>query len=177
MDSKAPTILIVLVETAKLRWFVAGLGLDGSLAPLICSDDNDLSPYWGIDFDEQLAFLRHRFCGVMQRGCFRLWAQQKKACQFIYLFEGLLPESSDREAGSLTRGIAEHMVEWLMNPPVAVLAQTASGRLDQLAGQMEAAQETLVRDRLGQLDALRSDPTAWEVVRQKGAWIQVGDPT
>jgi hypothetical protein len=37
MEGKAPTILIILVETARLRWFVAGLGLDGVLATLICS--------------------------------------------------------------------------------------------------------------------------------------------
>ena len=42
METKHPTLLIVLVQTEKLRWFVAGLGLDGLLVPLICSDVGDL---------------------------------------------------------------------------------------------------------------------------------------
>lgn len=177
METKSPTILLVLVETAKLRWYVAGLGLDGLLATLICSDEDDLSPYRGIDFDEQVAFLRHRFCGVLQRGCYRLWEQQKKACQFVFVFEGLLPESNVAggpmlEHGTLTQRIAEHMVEWMMNPPIAVLAESAPGRLDRLAGTMEAAQETLLLARLAEVEALRVEQAAWDLVRQKGTWVQ-----
>ncbi len=170
METKTPTILIVLVESARLRWYVAALGLDGQLVPLICSDEDDLSPYRGLEWIEQVAFLRHRFCGVLQRGCYRLWEQQKKAYQFVFIFEGLLSENQ----GQLTQRIAEHMVEWMLNPPVAVLAELEPGRLDCLAGQMEAAQQALLFGQLPQLDALRADSGSWEMVRQKGAWVQSG---
>src|SRR5436190_16393737 len=110
MQPKAPVILLVLVQTAQLRWFVACLGLDGRVTPLLCSEVGDLEKYRGLDFDEQLAFLRHRFCGVLQRGNDRLFARGRKARQFVFVFEGLLPEPT----GELTRGIAEHMVLWLM---------------------------------------------------------------
>ena len=68
MQTKTPTMLVILVETVRLRWFVAAVGLDGVATPLLCSEADDLGPYRGLDFDEQVAFLRHRFCGVLQRG-------------------------------------------------------------------------------------------------------------
>src|SRR5262249_3886796 len=86
MGTKTPVVLLVLVETARLRWFVAALGLDGQAVPLLRSEEGDLEKYRGLAFDEQVAFLRHRFCGVLQRGCDRLWARDSKACQFAFVF-------------------------------------------------------------------------------------------
>ncbi len=174
MPDKAPTILIVLVETEKLRWFVAGLGLDGLLAPLICSDEDDLGPYRGLDFDGQVTFLRHRFCGVLQRGCNRLWDQQKKACQFLFLFEGLMPAPEAAEPELLTEKIADHMVEWMLNPPVAVLTCVPGAGpegLERMAGELDHSHEALLRVHFESLRQVRTIPAVWDQVRHKGAWI------
>ena len=127
-------------------------------------------PYRELDFDEQVGFLRHRFCGVLQRGCNRLWEQGKKACQFVFVFEGSLPERGKSEPGELTLRIAEHMVEWMMNPPVVVLtAESAS--LERVAGELDRTRETLLLAHLGTLREVREIPGAWDLVRHKGAWV------
>src|SRR5688572_12820428 len=144
MEPKAPVVLLVLVEAARLRWFVAAVGLDGELIPLLRSEDGDLSPYEGLDFDDQVGFLRHRFCGALQRGCDRLWARDKKARQFLFLFEGPLGDP----AGTLTQAVADHFVLWMLNPPVAVFAgPDGLPRLDRVAGDLDPTLEGLVRDR------------------------------
>ena len=68
MTPKAPAMLVVLVETERLRWFVAAVDLDGPAMSLLRSEDSDLEKVRTVDFDEQVAFLRHRFCGILQRG-------------------------------------------------------------------------------------------------------------
>jgi hypothetical protein len=164
METKAPVILLVLVETARLRWFVAGIGLDGRTTPLICSPVGDLEKYRNLPFDEQVAFLRHRFCGVLQRGCDRLWSRYLKARQFVFVFEEPLPEPT----GTLTRVVAGHFAEWLLNPPVAVFVR--GDDLEQLAGQLDEQLSALLRDHLNEVAAAKEDPTVWERVRQNGAW-------
>src|SRR5437588_6763986 len=137
MDAKTPVVLLVLVETARLRWFVASLGLDGRATPLLRSEVGDLDKYLGLPFDEQVSFLRHRFCGVLQRGCDRLWPRNLKACQFVFVFDGVLPGTT----AELTTRVAEHLVGWLLNPPVAVFArsdemgQSATPPMIKLAGE------------------------------------------
>src|SRR5258708_35055651 len=125
MDSKTPVVLIVLVDAARLRWLVAALGLDGALVPLLRSEDGDLATYQGLPFDEQVSFLRHRFCGVLQRGCDRLWPAGKKACHFVFLFDGILPGATEE----LIQQTAEHFVEWMLNPPVVVFASAGPAEL------------------------------------------------
>jgi len=170
MESKTPALLVVLVETSRLRWFVAAVGLDGRAAPLLRSDVGDLEKYRGLDLDGQVSFLRHRFCGVLQRGCDRLWARNLKACQFAFVFESPLAEPS----GQLTAAIAEHFAQWLLNPPVAVLV-SADGfdapapRLEMVAGALEAPLEELLRSRVGALLAARADEGQWELSRKKEA--------
>jgi hypothetical protein len=169
MPARDPVVLLVLVETATLRWFVAALGFDGQVVPLFCSEVGNLAPYQGVSFDEQVAFLRHRFCGVLQRGCHKLWEQDKKACQFVFVFEGLLPEPT----GELTRRIAEHFTEWMLNPPVAIFASAgaltprAPVNLDRLAGQIEPDREQLLRAHLDGLLAARENPGGWELAPKK----------
>src|SRR5437764_7082220 len=104
MEPKTPVLLLVLVETARLRWFVASLGLDGRAAPLLRSEAGDLDKYLSLPFDEQGSFLRHRFCGVLQRGCDRLWGRSSKACQFVIVFDGLLPDATRTP----TQAVAAH---------------------------------------------------------------------
>jgi hypothetical protein len=171
MEAKVHVLLVVLVETVRLRWFVASVGLEGQAAPLLRSEIGDLERYRGLDFDEQLAFLRHRFCGVVQRGCDRIWARGEKARQFVFVFDGLLAEPT----GELTRAIAEHFTLWMLNPPVAVFVSAdgfdggGSPRLDMLAGHLDPALADVLRASLGSLLAVREDEGAWELVRKKGA--------
>jgi hypothetical protein len=168
MEPKTPVLLVVLVETSRLRWFVAELGLDGTAAPLLRSDVGDLEKYRGLDFDGQVSFLRHRFCGVLQRGCDRLWARGDKACQFAFVFEAPLPEPT----GQLTAAVAEHFVQWLLNPPVAVLVsadgfEAPGPRLETVAGAIDAPLADLLRSRLGGLLAARADEGRWELSCKK----------
>jgi hypothetical protein len=169
MDIKTPVVLLVLVETAQLRWFAMGVGLDGPVIPLLCSEAGDLERYLGLDFDEQVAFLRHRFCGVLQRACDRLWTRGKKAKQFVLLFDGQLAEHS----GRLTSRIAEHLAEWMLDPPIAVFSSPASlrqaepRRLDRLAGQIPPLWEELLYTSLDTVLVVREDPSVWELTRKK----------
>jgi hypothetical protein len=168
MPTKEPVVLVVLVEAARLRWFVAALGLDGAVTPLVCSPEGDLATYQGLPFDEQVSFLRHRFCGIVQRGCDRLWPVNKKACQFAFLFDANLPGTTD----DLTRRVAEHFVEWMLNPPVVVFAGAATdlSGLTRLAGTLEPAAEGALRAGLAALRAAVADAGAWEVSQRKGTW-------
>jgi hypothetical protein len=172
MEPKAPVLLLVLVETKDQRWFAAAIGLDGRVTPLICSEPGDLAHYRELAFDEQVAFLRHRFCGVLQRGCDRLWARNWKACQFVFVFEELLPEPT----GTLTKAVADHFTLWMLNPPAAVLVsengfdQAAAPRLTPLAGELVASRADLVLGHLAEALAARNDPAAWELARQQGVW-------
>jgi hypothetical protein len=165
MEPKTPTLLLILVETVQLRWFAAGIGLDGTTTPLICSEAGDLEKYRGLDFEEQVSFLRHRFGGVLQRGCDRLWARDLKACQFVFVFETRLPEPT----GQLTQTLAGHFAEWLLKPPVAVFAQNGI-QLEKLAGTIDPSLEELFKSHLEQLLTTQEDGNAWEMVRQKGVW-------
>jgi hypothetical protein len=169
MEPKAPVMLLVLVESARLRWFVASIGFDGLTTPLICSEVDDLDKYRELPFDEQVAFLRHRFCGVLQRGCDRLWARNQKARQFVFVFEGLLVEPT----GELTQAVARHFAEWLLNPPVAVFAGTHvfnPHELDRLVGHLEPPLDELLHAHLDELLAAQEDPAMWEQARNNGAW-------
>jgi hypothetical protein len=163
MDSKTPVLLVVLVQTSRLRWFVAAVDPDGKAVPLLRSEVGDLEKYRGLDFDGQVCFLRHRFCGVLQRGCDRLWGRGLKARQFAFVFEEPLPEPT----GQLTAAVAEHFVEWLLSPPVVVYA--GAERLDRVAGTIDAPLEELLRSCLGALLAARDDPDAWELAPAKAA--------
>src|SRR5580704_9209886 len=115
MPPKEPVLLTILIETGRLRWYVAGIALDGAATPLICSEPGNLSPYVGVPLDEQVNFLRHRFAGVLQRGCDRLWGRQQKPCQIIFVADGPFIEADPE----LARHVAEHFVAWMSNPPVA----------------------------------------------------------
>ena len=173
MGTKVPAVLVVVVEGAGLRWLVASVDLDGAVAPLVCSEEGDLATYEGLEFDEQLSFLRHRLCGVVQRGCDRLWPVGKKACQFVVLFEGPLPGAP----ADLIPRVADHFVEWMLNPPVAVFASEAAGpgetgapRLTRLAGTLEGPAEGALHAGLMLLFAAVADAGAWEVSHRKGTW-------
>ncbi len=114
MNDKEPVLLTIVIETARMRWLAGGIGLDQNVFPLLESYDDDLAGYFDLAFDEQVSFLRHRFCGALQRGCDRLWGIRKKACQFLFLTDKAFPHAPPE----LTERIAEHLVQWMSNPPV-----------------------------------------------------------
>lgn len=164
MTPKAPVILLVLVETARLRWFAAAVGLDGRVVPLLRSEEGDLAKYQGLPFDDQVAFLRHRFCGVLQRGCDRLWARDLKASQFVIVFEGLLPDPTSE----LTQAAADHFATWMLNPPAAVFNRLGADlRLEPLAGGLDPPLADLLLAHLGALAVARDDMGAWELSPKK----------
>jgi hypothetical protein len=166
MEPKEPTMLLIVVESMRLRWFVSAIGLDGTTVPLICSEVDDLEKYRRLPFDEQVAFLRHRFCGVLQRGCDRLWARNRRACQFVFVFQGLFADTT----GKLTQTVASHFAEWMLKPPVAVFVQTKDPGLSQLAGTIDAELDALLVKHLPTAVAAQEDSSAWELARQKGEW-------
>ena len=126
----------------------------------------DLEKYQGLEADEQLLFLRHRLCGVLQRGCDRLWARNLKACQFVFVFEDPLPDAT----GRLTAAVAEHFQQWLLNPPVVVYTGTSTGSLRVVCGTIAAPLQALLCADLDGLLAAQADVTAWELSpRRSGA--------
>ena len=169
MEPKQPAVLAVLVQTGTLRWFVAGIGLDGERMPLLCSPAADLEPYLDMEFDEQASFVRHRFCGVLQQGCDRLWARSKKPVQFVFVFE----EPLGHTTGDLTLRVAEHFVQWMTNPPVVVYLSengfepAAPPKLHKLAGDIPRPLADVVTASLPGLYASLNDDDAWEMARKK----------
>jgi hypothetical protein len=116
-----------------------------------------------------VSFLRHRLCGVFQRGHDKVWPVGQKACQFVALFVGSLPGASPE----LTPRIAEHFALWMLNPRViAYQSEPGPGvpELRRLAGTIEPDRDAAFRAGLGHLVALAEDPAAWEVSTRKGTW-------
>jgi hypothetical protein len=169
LSSKEPVLLTVLIETAKLRWYVAGIDLDGAAIPLMCSEEGNLSAYLGDPFDEQVTFLRHRLSGVLQRGCDRLWGRQKKPCQIVFLTDGPFVEA----APELTNRVAEHFVEWMTSPPVVFLTSDRrftpdeTGTFRTLAGGLEPSRQTALLAGLPGLFTAMADAKAWELAPPK----------
>ncbi len=121
MPPKDPALLTVLSETSRMRWLAGGIGFGQQVFPLLASQDDDLAGYRGLEFDEQTSFLRHRFCGALQRGCDRLWGINKKACQFVFLIDRAFPDAP-RE---LTDRVSDHLVQWMANPPVVFFSSSS----------------------------------------------------
>lgn len=171
MTDKEPVLLTVLIETAALRWHVAGIDLAGQPLPLLVSEPGNLRPYLGIPFDEQVSFLRHRLSGVLQRGCDRLWGRQKKPCQIVFVADGPFAEAS----AELTPRVAEHLVEWMTRPPVVFFTWASGLRsplppaLDCVAGELDAPLRQALDAGLTALNQAWDQPDAWELVHTKPA--------
>jgi hypothetical protein len=169
MPDKEPVLLTVLIETAALRWHVAGIDLAGKPLPLLVSEAGNLSPYLGASFDDQVSFLRHRLSGVLQRGCDRLWGRQKKPCHIVFLADGPFAGA----VAELTPRVAEHLVEWMTRPPVVFFttprpfgAQTPPV-LDHVAGELDESLRVALDAGLSALGNLWERPGAWELVPTK----------
>jgi hypothetical protein len=166
MDSgKTPVLLTVLVETSKLRWYVAGAGLDGTAIPLISSQPGNLAPYLGVPPDDQLSFLRHRFSGVLQRGCDRLWGRQMKPCQIVFIADGAFAQADPQ----LFRNLGEHLAAWMTKPPVVAFASRngfqppGPATLDLVAGAIDPIFQQALAASLPQLFAATARHELWEL--------------
>ncbi|MEQ9409540.1 MAG: hypothetical protein RIK87_17525 [Fuerstiella sp.] len=166
MNSKEPVLLVILIDTTRMRWLAGGIDFQQKVLPLLVSQDGDLNGYLDASFDEQASFLRHRFCGALQRGCDRLWGLQKKACHFVFLTDDAFPEA-ERE---LTVRVAEHLVQWMTSPPVVFF--TADGTpfesrptdISLIAGEIPADfHEAFIGGLPALLDAA-DNPADWEEV-------------
>jgi len=169
MADKEPVLLVVLIETAKLRWYVGGISLDGNGFALLCSEEGDLSSYVGQDFDQQLNFLRHRLSGVLQRGCDRLWGRNLKPCQIVFLADGKFIDAHDE----LTQRVGDHFVAWMSQPPVVFFL--AENAIDEgtapapikLAGDLDASYQSSLDNGLDSLLSATQNSSRWELVPKK----------
>jgi hypothetical protein len=168
MPNREFVLLTVLVETAKRRWFAAGITLRGEPVPLTCSAAGNLDPYLGAPLDEQVSFLRHRLSGVLQRGCDRLWGRSMKPRHIIFVADADF--ASDRP--ELTQRVAEHFVLWMSNPPVAFFTSTNgfalhnAPALQLIAGELDPSDLQLLATGFPQLVALLDQPDRWEPAPQ-----------
>ncbi|GAA4470717.1 hypothetical protein [Novipirellula rosea] len=164
MSDRQLAPLVVLIDTAACCWHAATFDLSGNPIPLLRSDEGNLDPYLGQPFDEQISFLRHRIAGVLQRGCDRLFARHMKASHFVLIADGNFPEADE----SVTPRLAEHFVQWMMNPPVVYLRAPQgfnvqdAGDLEVIAGDFPAEIASIVQPGLSQLVALQNDAECWE---------------
>ncbi|NUQ65751.1 MAG: hypothetical protein HUU20_25055 [Pirellulales bacterium] len=171
MNAKEPVLLTVLIETAELRWYVAGISLTGEAAPLVRSESGNLKPYVGAEFDEQVSFLRHRLSGVLQRGCDRLWGRRKKPCHIVFVADGPFAQAPPE----LTRRVAEHFVDWMTSPPVVFFTSRHAFRdggplpLEQVAGRIDEAYRAPLASGLAVLVGALGDSNAWETAPPKPA--------
>lgn len=169
MNAKEPVLLVVLIETGTLRWYVAGVSLAGHPLPLMRSETGSLGAYIDVAFDEQVSFLRHRLAGVLQRGCDRLWGHQKKPCQIVIVADHFFPQAPLE----LTQHVADHFVQWMVNPPVAFVVTNGSFRhnatspLEPLAGQLEPSHREALEAGLPKLLAAVQRDELWEVSQSK----------
>ena len=169
MPSKEPVLLVVLIETGTLRWFVAGIDLAGEPIPLLRSEEGNLRPYLGVELDEQVSFLRHRLAGVLQRGCDRLWGQVKKPCQIVFVADAPFPEA----APDLGERVGRNFAEWMSRPPVVYcvndsgFAAESSVQLQTLAGTIEESHREPLAAGLPRLWLALETPDDWELAPSK----------
>jgi len=169
MPPKDPALLTVLIETSRMRWLAGGIGFGQQVFPLLASQDDDLAGYRGLEFDEQTSFLRHRFCGALQRGCDRLWGINKKACQFVFLIDRAFPDAPQE----LTDRVSDHLVQWMANPPVVFFSASNESfaarpvAITRLAG--EISPEFLESLKLGL-------PSLLDAASHTEDWEQVSSP-
>ena len=164
MAEKAPVILTVLIDTSQMRWLVGGIGFDNQVHPLLASQVDDLAPYTKMEFDEQASFLRHRCCGILQRGCDRLWGLKKKAVHFVFVTDGVFPGAAD----ILTQRVAEHLAQWMTNPPVVFFSadvkafQVRPIELAKIAGDIPQDVFDTLKSGITELIDAVSQPDMWE---------------
>lgn len=169
MKSRDPVLLLIVIDTSELRWYAAGVGLDGTVYPLLASEPGNLEPYRQAIGDEQLSFLRHRLSGILQQASDRLWSRNLKPCRIVTVLDG---EFSDTDT-SLARRLAEHMHQWLWDPPADFYLHPNWQRVQSvadlqcLAGGLDPQYESAFLEALPLLAAAIRQAEKWEVVHNK----------
>jgi hypothetical protein len=169
MSAKEPALLTVLIDVARLQWHVGSISLEGSAIPLIRSEPGNLEPCLGVPLDEQVGFLRHRFAGVLQRGCDRMWGRQLKPRQIVFVADGPFPDGGP----VLTRRVAEHFVDWMVSPPVVYFERQGAFSapeitpLQSIAGDFDELLLPALTVGLASLYAATNNNDDWEIVPSK----------
>ncbi|MCA9057286.1 MAG: hypothetical protein KDA85_02255 [Planctomycetaceae bacterium] len=161
-------LLLILTETASLRWFVASVTRNGVAFPLLASAERDLAGYLDREIDEQVSFLRHRYCGVLQRGSDRIWGRQQKASNVLLIADAPFPSAFPE----VTQRVAQNLVDWVSRPPLisAVAAADPDGvlSLQVLAGEDDPAAVELALSALPTLKQQMTQDSLWEQVPPAG---------
>lgn len=165
MVDKERVLLATWVDTSLFRWWTAALRTSGDVVPLLRSGTGDLSLYVSRGADDQASFLRHRLCSILQRGCDRLWAKSLKAEEFVFA----LNDQFQQAAPDLTQRTADHLHQWMSNPPVTfVVARSSDDQLkrqfEPLAGKLAGPWQKTFDQSIDRLIALTQDDSLWEEV-------------
>lgn len=164
--NREPVLLTVLMQPGLLCWHAAGIRRDGQSVPLLRSEENSMTAYRGLEPDAQRSWLRHCIAGVLQRGCDRLFARNMKAEHFVLIADRHFPGA----AADLTEQLADHFVQWMINPPVTYLL-TPPGFVDEsavqwqlIAGELPEAIDQALHRGLPELVAELEAPASWELI-------------
>ncbi|TWT66558.1 hypothetical protein [Allorhodopirellula solitaria] len=170
MPERQPALLVVMIDTASLRWHVAAIGSGAQVIPLLRSEDGNLDEYRDLEPDAQLSFLRHRFAGVLQRGCDRLYPKQMKVSHFLLIADGHYPDAQP----DTTARLAAHFVDWMINPPVTYLLHQGEFRedsvtesldsLETVAGELPETVAASLWAGWAEMVELLSQPDCWELI-------------
>ena len=165
MPAFASNLLLIAIETAKLRWFLVGVTPEGELLPLLRSQVGDFDNYLGAEFDDQVSFLRHRFSGVIQRGADRMIGEDRRPGRIVFLADAPF----QRAGRELTDRVAEHFVQWMNNPSVVFYlgAGQAPGSLERLAGESDGNFDAAIDRLRPALAAAMHDSLKWDTAPRK----------
>ncbi len=125
-----------------------------------------MTDYRGLEPEAQRAWLRHCIAGVLQRGCDRLFARNMRAEHFELIAARHFPDAAE----GLTEQLADHFVQWMINPPVTFLL-TPPGFVDEspvqwqlVAGELPEAIDRALHRGLPELVSELEAPAAWELI-------------
>ncbi len=167
MSLKEPVLLTVMIQTNTCRWFVGYIDLKGQTLPLIRSVEGDFDEYRDLSFDEQVSFLRHRFAGVLQQGCDKLWHHQKKPESIIFVADGSL----DSAQPELSQRVAEHFATWMTAPPVAFFSGSDGFRhetLQLVAGELTQQQHEVFTIAMPTMVSQLEIDDLWQLSKRRG---------
>jgi hypothetical protein len=172
MSAFDSNLLLIAIETAKLRWYLAGITPEGEILPLLRSQVGDFDNYLGAEFDDQVSFLRHRFSGVIQRGADRLLRDGRRPGRIVFLADGPF----QRAGRELTDRVAEFFAQWMNNPSILYFVGDigenieSDGKLhplERLAGESDAQLEAGMDALRPALAAMMHDSLKWETAPRK----------
>lgn len=168
---KTPVLMVLGIRTEQQQWFLAEITLSGDATPLLRSEPGSFQEHLGQPLDDQVALLRHRLAGALQRGCDRLWGRNCKAAHIVIVADGDFDES----VPELTQAIADHFHVWMTRPPVTFLQLPRSTAADRpaeektLVGHLEPDEQSALRKGLPVVVEAMDFPDRWEVISRPRA--------